>query len=125
MKRTICIIFVFCSMFTEALSVFAQQTELNLIAEKIENDPIGNPPDRSPVYIPSVSIDDHALYISNGHPDYVLQLVDPEDEDNVVYEVLIPANVNSVVLPSSLVGEYVIQLLWGEWRFWGYIELEE
>jgi hypothetical protein len=54
----------------------------------------------------------------------VLQLVDPEDEQNVVYEVLMPTGTNSVVLPSSLVGEYVIQLIWGNWRFWGYIELE-
>lgn len=124
MKRTIIILFAFCSMFMSASSAFAQQTNLNLVPDRIENEPLGNDPDRGPIYVPSVSIDDHTLYLSDGHPDYVLQLVDPEDEDIVIYQVLIPANVNCVVLPSSLVGEYVIQFLWTDWRFWGYIELE-
>ena len=123
MKRIVFLLFAFCSMFTGTLTVFAQQTELELVAERIKNQPMGNDPDRGPVYVPSVSINDHTLTISD-HPDYVLQLVDPEDEDNVVYEVLIPAGVNTVILPSYLSGEYVIQLLWDVWRFWGYIELE-
>lgn len=113
----------FCGMFTEALTVSAQVSEVELTAERIKTTPLGNDPDRGPIYVPSVSIDDHTLTISD-HPDYVLQLVDPEDEDNVVYEVLIPAGVNTVILPSYLSGEYVIQLLWDVWRFWGYIELE-
>jgi hypothetical protein len=124
MKRFIFLFVAFCSMFTGALSMFAQQTDLDLVAERIKKEPMGNDYPRSPVNIPSASIDDHTLYLCEGHPDYVLQLVDPEDEDIIVYEVLIPANVNSIVLPSSLIGEYVIQLLWTDWRFWGYIELE-
>ena len=55
---------------------------------------------------------------------YVLQLVDPDDNDIIVYEVPMPAGVNSVMLPSWIAGDYVIQLLWNGWRFWGYIELE-
>lgn len=124
MKRIVFLLFAFCGMFTGALSVFAQQNELELVAERIKTNPLGNDHDRGPIYVPSVSIDDHTLTISDNHPDYVLQLVDPEDEDNVVYEVLIPAGVNTVILPSYLSGEYVIQLLWDVWRFWGYIELE-
>lgn len=124
MKRFIFLFVAFCSMFAGALSMFAQQTELDLIAERIKIDPIGNPPDRNPISIPDASIDDHTFYLYGSHPEYVLQLVDPEDEDIIIYQVLIPANVNSVVLPSSLVGEYMIQLLWTDWRFWGYIELE-
>ena len=123
MKRIVFLLIAFCGMFTGTLTVFAQQTELELVAERIKNQPMGNDPDRGPVYVPSVSINDHTLTISD-HPDYVLQLVDPEDEDNVVYEVLIPAGVNTVILPSYLSGESVIQLLWDVWRFWGYIELE-
>lgn len=124
MKRTIIFLLAFCSMFMSASSAFAQQTELNLTAERIKKESLGNNGPRGPIFIPVVSIDDHTLYLSDGHPDYVLQLVDPEDEDIVIYQVLIPANVNCVVLPSSLVGEYVIQFLWTDWRFWGYIELE-
>lgn len=124
MKRIVFLLIAFCGMFTGTLTVFAQQTELELVAERIKNQPMGNDPDRGPVYVPSVSIEGHTFYINESHPDYVLQLVDPDDEDTVLYEVLMPAGVNSAILPSSLVGEYVIQLLWGNWRFWGNIELE-
>lgn len=123
MKRIILFLFAFCSMFAGSLSVSAQD-DIILTASRIKNGEIGNDYPRGPVYVPSVSIDNHTIYINEAHPDYILQLVDPEDEDIIIYQVLIPANVNSVVLPSSLVGEYMIQLLWTDWRFWGYIELE-
>ena len=121
MKRIICSLFALCSMFMEGSSMFAQT---GVYLTPIKNEPLGNGAPRSPIRVPSASIDDHTFYINESHPDYVLQLVDPEDEQNVVYEVLMPTGTNSVVLPSSLVGEYVIQLIWGNWRFWGYIELE-
>ncbi len=124
MKRVVFLLLAFCGMFTGALNVSASQSEVELTAERIKTEPAGNDPDRSPVYVPEVSIDDHTLYISGDHLDYVLQLVDPDDEDIVVYQVLVPSNVNSIVLPSALSGTYVIQLLWGGWRFWGYIDLE-
>lgn len=123
MKRTILFLFAFCSMFVSSLSVNAQD-EIILTPSRVNNEGSGNGNPRGPIYIPTASIDGHTFYISNGHPDYVLQVVDPDDETNVVYEILVPAGVNSVVLPSWLVGEYVIQLLWSDWRFWGYIELE-
>lgn len=122
MKRIVLLLLVICSMFAGSLTVSAQ-VEIELTANRIKNEGSSNDP-RSPIQVPSASIDDHTFYINESHPDYVLQVVDPDDEENVIYEVLMPAGVNSVVLPSSLVGEYVIQLLWDDWRFWGYIELE-
>ena len=122
MKRIVLSLLVICCMFAGSMTVSAQE-EIELTASRIKNEGSGNNP-RSPIHVPSASIDDHTFYINESHPDYVLQVVDPDDEENVIYEVLMPAGVNSVVLPSSLVGEYVIQLLWGDWRFWGYIELE-
>ena len=123
MKRIVFLFFALSCMFTSFASVCSLE-ELSLIAERIKNDGSGNDYPRGLVYVPSVSIDDHTFYINESHPDYVLQLVDPDDETNVVYEISMPAGVNSVILPSSLNGEFIIQLIWGDWRFWGYIELE-
>ena len=123
MKRIVVFLLVICSMFAGSMTVSAQD-EIELTASRIKKEEIGPDYPRSPIQVPSASIDDHTFYINESHPDYVLQVVDPDDEENVIYEVLMPAGVNSVVLPSSLVGDYVIQLLWGDWRFWGYIELE-
>ena len=123
MKRIVLFLVVICSMFAGSMTVSAQE-EIDLTASRIRNEGSGNDYPRSPIHVPSASIDDYTFCINESHPDYVLQVVDPDDEENVIYEVLMPAGVNSVVLPSSLVGEYVIQLLWGNWRFWGYIELE-
>ncbi len=123
MKRIVFFLLVLCCLFAGSISVNAKD-EIELTASRIKNDNIGNGSPRGPVYVPSASIDGHTFYINESHPDYVLQLIDPDDEENVIYEVLMPAGVNSLVLPSSLVGEFVIQLLWTDWRFWGYIELE-
>ena len=123
MKRIVLFLLVICSMFAGSMTVSAQD-EIELTASRIKKDGMGNDYPRSPIHVQSASIDDHTFYISESHPDYVLQVVDPDDEENVIYEVLMPVGVNSVVLPSSLVGEYGIQMLWGNWRFWGYIELE-
>lgn len=124
MKRFVFLLLAFCGMFAGALTVSAEEMEIELTAEKIKKEPVGNGFPRGPISVPEVSIDDHTLYISDGHPDYVLQLVDLDDEDIVIYQVLVPSGVNSLVLPSALSGTYVIQLLWGDWRFWGYINLE-
>jgi hypothetical protein len=34
-----------------------------------------------------------------------------------------PSDVSSIVLPSTLSGTYQIQLLWGDWMFYGWIDL--
>lgn len=123
MKRITFLMVVLCTTFIGSLPISAQN-EIELTASRIKKGELGNDYPRGSIYVPSASIDDHTFYVNESHPDYVLQLVDSVDEKNVIYEVWMPAGVNSVVLPSLLVGEYVIQLLWTDWRFGGYIELE-
>ncbi len=74
---------------------------------------------------PSASLDDHTLYINSEHPAYTLYLVDTTGEEPyVVYQVYVPANVNVVVLPSTLSGTYELQLYdGGDYYFYSEIEL--
>lgn len=74
---------------------------------------------------PSASLDDHTLYINSEHPAYTLYLVDTTGEEpDVVYQVYVPANVNVVVLPSTLSGTYELQLYdGGDYYFYSEIEL--
>lgn len=80
---------------------------------------------RSPINPPSASLDDHTLYIDSEHPAYTLYLVDTTGEEpDVVYQVYVPANVNAVVLPSTLSGTYELRLYdGGDYYFYSDIEL--
>jgi hypothetical protein len=81
----------------------------------------GNPHPRTPILVPTASLDGHTFYINGGHADFVVQLLD--EDDNVVYQTVMPSDVSSIVLPSTLSGTYQIQLLWGDWMFYGWINL--
>ena len=79
---------------------------------------------RAPICAPSVSIDDHTLYFWDSCA--FLIYIKEEDEDGneqVVYTTIVTANETSTVLPSELVGNYVIEVIRGEQCFVGEIEL--
>ena len=78
---------------------------------------------RTPILVPSATLDGYTFYINGDHPDYVVRLVDVDDEDIVVYQTVMPSDVSSIVLPSTLSGDYQIQLLWGDWMLYGWINL--
>lgn len=120
MKRILTMILLSCAMFAH---VNAAQIPVDLSSERIkESHSDGNQP-RGPICPPSASIDGYIFYINSSHPDYVLQLVDANDGETVLFETFVPESVNSVVLPSTFEGEYRIQLIWGYWCFWGYVTL--
>lgn len=85
----------------------------------------GNPLPKSPINPPCASLDDHTFYINGEHSGYTLYLVDNSgDEPDVVYQVVIPAGVNAVVLPATLSGTYELQLHnGGTFYFYTAIEL--
>lgn len=74
---------------------------------------------------PSACLDDHSLYINGEHSDYMLYLFNITGEEPVmVYQVYVPANVNTVVLPATLAGTYELQLYdGGEYYYYSEIEL--
>ena len=74
---------------------------------------------KSPVLVPGVSIDDYVLTFDASCLGCELRLMD-EDGD-VVYTSTITSS--TLVLPSYLSGEYELQIIRGNWCFYGYIEL--
>ena len=76
---------------------------------------------RGPVLVPEVSIDEYELLFDTSCIGYTLQLID--ENDDVVYSTVITSN--SLVLPSTLSGEYEILLLpnTGSIYFFGTINL--
>ena len=83
--------------------------------------PIGNGNGRPSIEVPLVYIEDYTLTFEANHPDYVLII---KDEDGVVvYNTTVFSAQTEVILPSTLSGDYEIQLVMGNWLFTGLITL--
>lgn len=89
----------------------------------IEDDeqPGGNDFPKTPITAPKVYIDDYTLLFEANHPEYVLYI--KNEDDNVVYTTTVYSIQTQVVLPSTLSGDYQIELVMGNWLFTGYITL--
>ena len=111
---------LFGSIFCLPTVVKAQSENIGLSVGIIRK-PSGPFVPKIPINPPSASLDGHTFYINTGHADFVVQLLD--EDDNVVYQTVMPSDVSSIVLPSTLSGTYQIQLLWGDWMFYGWINL--
>lgn len=78
-------------------------------------------PHKGPVQVPEVSLDDHTLYFFTPCDGCTLNLVD--ENDDVVYTLVIPSGTTSLALPSDLSGEFELQIIRGNYCFWGTITL--
>jgi hypothetical protein len=83
--------------------------------------PIGNGHPRSPEESPVVYIEDYTLLFESGHSGYTIRLLDADDV--VVFSDVLSAETTTFQLPTTLAGEYQIQLIYGNIIFVGYIEL--
>lgn len=119
-KKAISILFAFLSLSVCASVLFPAE---RLILQVMVIDPTisQNPQPKSPVVPPSVSIDGHTLYLYSGCAGATLQVVDGQDE--VVYTTEIPDEIEEIELPETLVGEYELQILRGNFCFYATIEL--
>ena len=87
-----------------------------------DEQPVTNGQPRTPFTAPTVYIDDYTLLFEADHPEYVLYIKD--ENNNVVYTTTVYSTQTQVVLPSSLSGDYKIQLdFGGNYFFVGKIEL--
>ena len=87
---------------------------------KIFDPTIGTfPLPKSPVHIPEVYIEGHALTFDESCDGCTLRIMNAENE--VEYTTVITSS--TLVLPSTLEGDYEIQIISGNYCFYGDIEL--
>lgn len=76
---------------------------------------------RTPNQIPKLSLDGHTLYFDTPCDGCLLRII---DEDNyVVYSVVVTIGATTLQLPGYLSGDYELQLICDNLCFYGYIEL--
>lgn len=109
-----------CAFFLCTNLLFAK-IQVPLSVGIVDDRPAGNGLPKNPIEVPLVYIDDYTLTFEAYHPDYTLIIKD-EDGD-VVYSTTVFSAQTQVVLPSTLSGDYEIQLVMGNWLFTGWINL--
>ena len=94
---------------------------LNLIGNDDETGSAGLP--KSPDNIPTVSLDDHTLYFAEAFSEVVaIELKDANG--TVVYSTNLPVGSSSVILPSTLSGNYTIYIIYiSGYIYYGQISL--
>jgi hypothetical protein len=114
------LLFLFGAFFLSTSLSAQVLVPLTVCIEENEQ-PIGDGNPKTPVTVPKVYIDDYTLLFETNHPEYVLYIKD--ENDNVVYSTVISSIQTQVVLPSTLSGNYEINLVMGNWLFVGEINL--
>ncbi len=122
MKKKLLAIILTASLSLVSSNVLAQLSlPIELQVSEIDPTPYPGGHPKSPILIPSISYDDHTLFFNTPCSGFTLNIV---DENNVVvYTLVIPTGTTSLVLPSTLSGEYKLQIIRGNYLFWGYITL--
>ena len=118
MKKLLLIVF---SAFLLSASVSAQVLVPLTVCIEDDEQPGGPGYPKTPITAPKVYIDDYTLLFEVNHPEYVLNIKD-EDGD-VVYSTALYSTQTQVVLPSTLSGDYQIELVVGNLLFKGWIVL--
>ena len=108
------------SAFMLSTSLFAKEV-VPFTVHYEDDQPAGNGHGRSPMRPPVVYIEDYTLSFVVDHPDYTLTI---KDEDGIlVYTTTVFSAQTEVVLPSTLSGDYEVNLVMGNWLFTGWINL--
>lgn len=107
-------------LFT-CVSVYADPEGIDLQVGYVDPNDGDDGLNRSPILVPEISLDGYSIIFDTPCDGCMLRLVDAND--NVVYSAIIPTGTTSMVLPSSLSGEYKIEIIQGIFCFYGYIYL--
>jgi len=124
MKQILLSFGLFVTLLTSTLPTYAWEPLENIIPlSLVEIKPNDGHP-RTPVYVPQVAQEGHALYFHDT-ADFTVNLysVDEDGERTMEYTTFVPATTESITLPSNLTGTYVIEVIRGSQHFEGEIEL--
>lgn len=126
MKKSFIITFL---LFVGIVAIMADEEEndpefvdVELTYKPVKTGLGGIPYPRMPVCVPSASICDDTLLINGIGGDYILQL---ETDEGVAYSIAVHGDTgnDTVILPSSLSGTYMLCLYVGNFCFYGTINL--
>lgn len=117
MKKVIIYLCMFLFSAVNAVNASPVELQVRITDSSISHKPIG----RGPVEIPSVILEGHTLVFNSSCDNCALYLFN-EDGD-IEYSTVISEGTTSLILPTSLSSEYEIQLLRGQYIFYGFIEL--
>ena len=116
MKKITCLLIAMLAFsFTQA------EEFITFTCEEVHGHSLGHGHPKSPIEPPTVYIENDTLMFEADHPEYVLNIKDEENE--VVYTTSVYSSITQIILPSSLSGNYEIELIMGNWKFTGYITL--
>lgn len=81
----------------------------------------GIPVPKSPTIPPNCYLDGHTLYIDDIGGDFTIQLTD--ETDTMVYSTYVTYGTTSVILPSTLTGNYGLSIIPDDsaYYFYGYV----
>lgn len=99
------------------VNAFGGEVPLQVRIEDPNDDKPADP--KTPVLVPEVSIEDYTLTFDASCLGCELRLLD--EEGVLVYSTTVTSN--TLALPSYLSGEYELQLISGNYCFWGNISL--
>lgn len=109
-------------LFALSLSMSANAShKIPFVTGIVDDMPIGHGHAKSPMRPPVVYIEDYTLSFTADHPEYILNIKDEDGE--VVYSTPVYTTETQVVLPSTLSGDYEIELIMGYWKFIGWINI--
>jgi hypothetical protein len=123
-KLLLSIVLLLATSFSDAIAqITGENIYEEIVLHVIYDDPTlhEKPVKRTPVRIPSISINAHTLYFNSSCDGYTLRLYD--EKGDLVVNLIIPENSSTINLPSFLVGECEIQIIKGKYCFYGYVNL--
>ena len=115
------IIILLVSAFIMGTSAYAWNRIPLTVGYEKDDMPAANGYPKSPMRPPVVYIEGYALAFVADHPEYILNIKDEAGE--VIFTTIVYSTETQVTLPETLSGDYEIELMMGNWKFSGWIEL--
>jgi len=82
---------------------------IDVLVGIIDDKPLSSIPTKGPLLVPNLDISDCELTFLDGNSDvYTLFLLD--EDGVVVWQTVVPAGTNTVVLPATLTGDFELRL---------------
>jgi hypothetical protein len=111
-------LFILCCFFAVTLTIHADGW-IDFQTRYRNPNPASTRKQRAPIQPPHIYLEDYSLSFNAFEEECLIQLLD--NSGNEVFSGVIPVGTTSFQLPTTLEGEYQIQLIYSVFIFIGYI----